>query len=293
MSKIEFGGHTQYSNGGYSVIVNNDGSIIVQQDDWLSKYSMAIYGDYDHIDRFVRKSNSGLYEEIINKDLIHVGETLYHKDAVLGESPDDGYVPPNYGESPIEGDVDGNEIAKRIGEILEYLGKVFCPLSDWQFKGSQGGSIGVDTEGLKLGVVGSLLEFQVARQNDPAPTRLRGAAIGGTIGVDLDFTPISFSIAPSDFSSDGFIFKLPGAGATLSKDELEGAFVALELSGSVFVGGSITLILFGMQISDLFFDWRGPARALLPLKGGLCTWGLKAAGPDLSITAHAGYLLEW
>jgi hypothetical protein len=167
-------------------------------------------------------------------------------------------------------------------------------VSDWQFKGSASGSIGVDSEGLKLGVVGSLLEFMVGRAGVPAPPRLRGACVGATGSVVLDFTPIPFSIAPPTFAVDGFIFRLPGAGATLSKDELAGAFVALELSGSVVVGGSLTPVLFGIQISDLFtLDWTGPARLLLPLNGGLCTAGLKVAGPDLSVTANWGYLLEW
>lgn len=293
MSKIEFGGHTQYSNGGYSVIVNNDGSILVQPDDWLSKYSMAIYGDFNHIDRFLRREN-GLYKEIENVDLIVAGETLYHKDVVYGESPDDGYVPPGIYPVPREPEISPKDLTKRVIEIFEYLGKIVCPVSDWQYKGSAGGSIGIDTEGIKLGVVGSLLEFMVGREGDPEPTRLRGASVGATGGVDFDFGPISFSIAPPSYASKGFIFKLPGAGATLSKDELEGGFVAFELSGSAVVGGSLTLILFGIQISDLFvLDWTGPARLLLPLKGGLCTAGLKAAGPDLSVTAHWGYLLEW
>lgn|SRR5262245_23773575 len=59
------------------LVINDDGSLIVKPGDSLSKYSQAIYGDFNHIDEFyLSKANPPA--EIINKDLITVGQTLYY-----------------------------------------------------------------------------------------------------------------------------------------------------------------------------------------------------------------------
>lgn len=293
MSKIEFGGYTQYTNGGYSVNVNQDGSILVQPGDSLSKYSMAIYGDFHHLDRFLRMEN-GSYKEIVNYDLIHIGEKLYHKDVVYGESLDPGIIPPGSCPTPLDSGLSQNELAKRIGEILEYLQQVAWPLTDWEVRGSAGGSIGVDTEGIKVGGVLSGFDLYVARTNDPNPIRLRAGSIGGSFGVDIDFSPISLTLAPSSFDSGGIIFKAMGAGTSLEAHEFDGAFLAFELSGSAFIGGSIVLHLIGMQISDIFtLDWKGPARALLPVKAAIGTAGFKVSAPDFSVSVHGGYMMRW
>jgi hypothetical protein len=36
-----------FTRGGHSVTIAEDGKILVRKDDWLSKYSWALYGDYD------------------------------------------------------------------------------------------------------------------------------------------------------------------------------------------------------------------------------------------------------
>jgi len=46
--------HT-FRGGGYDVTVNADRSIRIRQGDWLSKYSMAIYGNFEHTDKFMEK----------------------------------------------------------------------------------------------------------------------------------------------------------------------------------------------------------------------------------------------
>jgi hypothetical protein len=65
---------TTYPGG---LVINDDGSLVVKPGDSLSKYSQALYGNFDHIGEFYR-SNGTPPKEILNKDLIHVGETLYH-----------------------------------------------------------------------------------------------------------------------------------------------------------------------------------------------------------------------
>ena len=65
-----------FRGGGYEVTVNSDRSIQVRSGDWLSKYSAAIYGNFDHVGEFYRKSG-GQWIDIVNKDAITAGETLY------------------------------------------------------------------------------------------------------------------------------------------------------------------------------------------------------------------------
>lgn len=93
------GDRSECSGGGYSVTVWNDGSINVKAGDSLSKYSMAIYGDFNHMDRFLRPDGMG-YKEIVNKNLIVTGERLYHRDVVEnGSCAQPAPPPPNVGES--------------------------------------------------------------------------------------------------------------------------------------------------------------------------------------------------
>jgi hypothetical protein len=47
-------GSTRYQTGKYAVTVGTDASILVRKNDWLSKYSYAMHGDFKHIGDFVR-----------------------------------------------------------------------------------------------------------------------------------------------------------------------------------------------------------------------------------------------
>jgi len=73
-----------FRGGGYEVTINGDRSINVKQGDLPGKYSMAIYGDFDHIDKFCKK-NGSLYEAVKDKNLIKTGDVLYHPAALPGE----------------------------------------------------------------------------------------------------------------------------------------------------------------------------------------------------------------
>ena len=71
--------------GGYSVNIAEDGAIQVKQGDSLSKYSMAIEGDFKHLSDFkhCRDKKAGPVGEADLKDIDNVnyimaGETLYH-----------------------------------------------------------------------------------------------------------------------------------------------------------------------------------------------------------------------
>ena len=75
-----------WSRDGYSVTIAADGKIRVKKDDWLSKYSRCLYGNYDTLDVFVRP-DPPLYapvqeikgiKAIENVDLIKTNEFLVH-----------------------------------------------------------------------------------------------------------------------------------------------------------------------------------------------------------------------
>jgi hypothetical protein len=75
-----------FSRDEYSVSIAEDGKIRVKKDDWLSKYSWALYGDYETLDVFVRPNPrlvlpteeiKGI-KAIDDVDLIDTGEYLIH-----------------------------------------------------------------------------------------------------------------------------------------------------------------------------------------------------------------------
>ncbi len=68
-----------YPDGLFCVGVGLQGLIIVEEDAWLSKYSMAIHGDTKVLDRFYRYDNvTDRLDMIKNIDLIFKGEVLLH-----------------------------------------------------------------------------------------------------------------------------------------------------------------------------------------------------------------------
>lgn len=76
-----------FNRNPYSVTIADDGKILVKKGDWLSKYSWALYGDYDTLNVFVR-GNPDLIsatqeikgiKEIDDVDLIKTGEYLIHE----------------------------------------------------------------------------------------------------------------------------------------------------------------------------------------------------------------------
>lgn len=81
-----------YTGGGYSVTINDDGSIKVKPGDWLSKYSMAIHGNTSQVYEYLRKQGNS-YTPITNVDLIQAGETIFHKPSIPIKIPG-GEEPP-------------------------------------------------------------------------------------------------------------------------------------------------------------------------------------------------------
>lgn len=80
---------TTHTGGGYTVTINDDGSINVKRGDTISKYSMAIHGDFNHLHEYRRKEGGAL-KPLANINLIVEGETLYHAPSVAGPGGGDG-----------------------------------------------------------------------------------------------------------------------------------------------------------------------------------------------------------
>jgi len=93
-----------FSQGGYSVNVGSDGRIKVKPGDSLSKYSMAMFGNFSHVNEYHRMSPTGTLAPVSNVNLIRAGETLYHEPTYrVGESPIPGAPEPDLGECPTDG----------------------------------------------------------------------------------------------------------------------------------------------------------------------------------------------
>jgi hypothetical protein len=76
-----------FARDSYRVSIAEDGKILVNEGDWLSEYSWALYGDYDTLQVFVRPNPAitspsqqinGI-KEIEDVDLIKTGEYLIHE----------------------------------------------------------------------------------------------------------------------------------------------------------------------------------------------------------------------
>src|SRR5215468_9943354 len=67
-----------YQSFPYKVTIEHDGAIRVKHGDWLSKYSAAMYNNFNGIHEFARKGRDGKLRRIPNPNLIYAGETIYH-----------------------------------------------------------------------------------------------------------------------------------------------------------------------------------------------------------------------
>ena len=118
-----------FTGGGYQVMVNADRSILVKQGDSLSKYSMAIYGNFKRIDKFWRKRNGSLKRVMDeNKDLILTGESLYHPDPLPKEPPGEG--DPG-SQPPLQ--------VEYVAEFFRWLQREFAP-TDWEVDWTRDGT---------------------------------------------------------------------------------------------------------------------------------------------------------
>ena len=275
-----------YRGGGYEVTVNSDRSIHVRPGDWLSKYSMAIYGNFDNIDQFVRKVDEE-FTEIEDPHRIDVGEVLYHP-APLPDEPEQ--VPPGT-KPPIKG--------RSIEEILKILKETFLT-TDWTVDGTGGGD-------LSLWIwSGQYTALDILHKPSSVVTRFHALATGPTFGFPESLT-VGGSFSTVHFPSIGTILRSP-LYRELTLDDFRQGIIVLELGANwVYVvgGGSLSLLFFGCgyplsrivrELRRLLYFGNTQAVRSLLLRGtfsGVAILGGTTLGiPGIGVAARAGFMYD-
>jgi hypothetical protein len=283
-----------FSNGVYSVTVNDDHSIRVRSGDWISKYSAAIYGDPKiNWKRFKRKDKSGRFIDLVDPNKIVTGETLWHPDPLPGERPGRRPAAP-IGVRPPESPVPPGEIDPyRVRQFFQLLKQWLCPVNDWTFETSAGVDLSASI------FAGHYCAIKAQKTGDPEPTWFHAVGVGLGLGPE-DFAG-SISISPPDdtFWNPGFVGKFPTAGRTLSADEICGNYIVFDASAGFMIGGSFSLLLFGCNT-----PWHAILRSLVRFLRGEVDWlvipwaftgavvmgGGNWSSPNLGISCKLGWM---
>jgi hypothetical protein len=300
-------GPDTFTRDGHTVAIAEDGKIQVKKDDWLSKYSWALYGNYDTLDVFVRPNPAltsasqpiGGIKQIEDVDLIKTGEYLIHEPTYFYWAEKRGKQPyprprrrPNY-PKPGPGAPPGNQLdPSRVTQFFEFLHRWLCPVTDWDIQGSTGVDLSVSL------FAGSGCDISAQRDGDPQPTVFRAVSAG--VGIGPEDIGASISYSPPDFWSEGFIGKFVWAGRTLSVDEISGGFMLIDFSFGFPIGWSMGLMLFGYKnpfhpLQTLWRYFRGTSDSLsfVPMcKGALFRYGLNATTPNLGVSGKLGYMYQ-
>ena len=276
----------QFSGGGYAVTINDDRSIIVQPGDWLSKYSMAVYGDFDHIKSFKEKVNGG-FRDVPNPDLIRVGQTLYHPGPLPGEKP--GSAPP---QAPQEDQIQSAHVAKFFQWVLDNFVK--C---DWSVKGNAGGDLSLSFFTVQYAML------NIVHNSTAVSTWFHALAAGATLGFPDDVS-VGGSFSTTDFPGAGTILRSP-IYRELTIDDFRHSFVVVEGGASFFLGGQVTLLIFGMGFApsrilfhlDKFFRTGDVSQlgilfySALPA-GVIVMSGANASIPGAAVAARVGMMYD-
>lgn len=278
-----------FQGGGYSVTINEDRSIVVKQGDWLSKYSMAVYGDFDHITSFKEKSGTG-FRNVPNPDIIRAGQILYHPDPLPGEKA------PSPTPAPVPPEQTGQIQSSYVAQFYEWVMRTFVRC-DWAVMGNGGGDLSL-----------SFFTVQYATLkivHTPAMVSAWYHALAG--GLTLGF-PDDVSVGGS-FSTTQF----PGAGTILRSplyrdltwDDFRHSFLVVEGGISFFLGGQVTLLFFGMGLAPskilhhlgAFFRTGNPAELAWLLHSGtpagvIVMAGTNASMPGAAVAARMGMMYD-
>lgn len=277
-----------YSNRGFTVTVNDDRSIDVKPNDYISKFAAAIYNDpLANWDRFKQKQGQ-TYLPLDNPNSIKVGTKVYHPGPLPGE-----IVNVDFPAAPIGGDPTAPDVAQSTFiEWLNYLACLMNPVTDWTLVGSGG----LELNGAIF--CGHYVTVGVKRTIDPVPTWYHGAGIGAAIGVES--LGSSVAIAFPHFWSVGTILKAPGAGLRLSKLEISGSYAVVDFGAGIFMGGSVSALMFGFHDPAHFVlrnicrlisgDPRLGLRDMLTPKGLMIMAGGNMSTPNLGISMKVGWM---
>lgn len=288
-------GSAEYAGGGHRVTVQSDGAIQVKPGDWLSKYSMAIFGDFNPalIPRRFGKRYGGQvkpFSDIPGADvnLIRVGETVYLMNRYNTQNGSNGeeemIVPPRGGKPVPKTSVDS-----WLTGFMKYWQSVVWPFTNWEVVPFTALGLGA---GLLAEVSGSRVTYFAQRKGvDPKPIKMTGTFLG--VGGPFS-PPISVSISTPHNTGEAYLLKGPSAGATLSPSELSGAALCLEIGGKFCWGGSASVILCGPSVTEAFYTslqrTTFSAAQLLSAKWALFTAGTLWGVPEAGINASIGYM---
>ncbi len=282
--------HT-FQGGGYQVTVRADRSIVVRQGDWLSKYSLAIYGDFDkvHIDRFCKgywkKDGTFVRQEITNKDLIRTGETLYHPDPLPGEAAGGPGQPGTQPQIP----------RSRVQEFFDWVWNRYVTC-DWELVGTAGFNLS------GFFMTGQYMVLDVKHTATQVTGRFHNVAGGLTLNIPKSLFGVSGS--PPVFPTYGWIKRTPWRKQLIMEDFCHGTIV-VEFSFAYGLGSSPSMLFFGMgmppwRILDALqrFLYTGdPAIfGMLVLdtgpKGVIFFAGLEASSPGVGAAMRIGAMYD-
>jgi hypothetical protein len=291
--------HT-FQGGGYQVTVNADRSVLVKPGDWLSKYTMAIWGDFkdEHIRAFKRRIGAA-YSDISNPNLIKAGEILYVRTPLPGEGGI-GIFP---GEDKPGGSLPGTgqpetdpEVPRgRVNEFLNWVRERFW-VSDWELAG---------TAGINLSAffgTGQYMVVDVKHTATQVTGRFHNVALGATL--NLPKSAFGLSGSPPIFPTYGTIKRSPWYPRLTLEDFCHGTLV-VEFSFAFGLGSSPSMFFFGMgmppwRILDAlqrFIQTGDPAIFGLLIrdagpKGVAFFAGLEASTPGVGMAMRVGAMYD-
>jgi hypothetical protein len=280
---------------GFKVTVSGDRSIKVRQGDWLSKYSMAIYGDFDHIDKFRRKDGA-VYVKVTDKDLIKTGEILYHPDPLPGETS----IPPGEGTGGSEPPVQASYVA----EFFQWIKQTFVS-TEWTVAGNGGVDFNVFFAGVGYATLG-MQDIEPRLDPSQPPVRWYHAISSGFVYGWPTWMPVGGSFSVVQFPSGGRVLK-PLWSSRLTFNDFRGGIVVVSAGFNIvgFVGGgSATAILFGIGgvprlLAGLDRFFRYGDRAALETSflmaagtGVALIAGLSIGIPGAGVAVRAGFMID-
>lgn len=276
--------HT-FEGGGYDVTINVDRSILVRQGDWLSKYSMAVYGDFAHVRKFKQRVGRDLYQDVPNPDLIRTGEILYHPDPLPDETPEEGAP----GTPPLIP-------RRRVKEFVDWVWDRFVTC-DWALDGTAG----INLSGFFL--TGQYMIVDVRHTATQVTGRFHN--IGG--GLTLNIPKSGFGVSGSlpCFPGIGFIKRTPWRRHLTLEDFCHGTIVVEFNIAAIAAGTSPSMLFFGMGCPpsrligalQRFLHTGDPAIfGMLAVDGGpkgvAFFAGLEASTPGVGIACRFGAMYD-
>ncbi|QDV39026.1 hypothetical protein [Tautonia plasticadhaerens] len=231
-----------YSNGGYSVTVQDDRSIKVKPGDWISKYASAIYGDpLANWDRFKRKYKNS-YADIVDPNRIFAGETIYHP----GPLPGEPVTAPVIGPGPVPGDDTPPLRSDFASQLIDWLMSTFIR-TDWEVTGTGGGDLSLTF------LTGQYATIGITKKSVAVTTWFHALAGGLTVGWPSEGFSVGGSFSTVQFPSLGTILRSPFR-RQLTIDDFRHWVIVLEGGANfwfVVGGGSFSLLLFGVTVPVL------------------------------------------